>query len=146
YRATNQNNVLNPLYRAVNKAYSNNWLLNISGAWQRTLDETPGWPATNNGQTSFFKRDVQPFINKGTRLFVIISDALRYECGVSFHALMQQENRFESSLGHQLTSLPSYTKLGMASLLPHDTISVGQSDDILIDGKSTKGARQREKI
>ena len=146
YRATNQNNVLNPLYKEVNKAYSNNWLLNISDAWQRTLDETEGWPVSNNAQTSFFKRDVKPFINKNTRLFVIISDALRYECGVSFHELMQKENRFDSALDHQVTPLPSYTKLGMASLLPHNKLSFDESDDILIDGDSTKGSRQREKV
>lgn len=146
YRATNQNNVLNPLYKEVNKAYSNNWLLNISDTWQQTLDETEGWPTENRSQTKFFRREVKPFIKNNTRLFVIISDALRYECGVSFHELIQKENRFDSSLDYQVTALPSYTKLGMASLLPHDNISFDKEDDILIDGKSTKGSPQREKI
>lgn len=146
YRVTNQNNVLNPLYNAINKAYSNNWLLNFSNSWQQTLDKTDGWPVSKNAQTNFFKHEVKPFIKQNTRLFVIISDALRYECGVSLHELMQKEKRFDSSLDHQVTMLPSYTQLGMASLLPHGKLSFGESDDVLIDGASTQGARQREKV
>src|SRR6056297_2008176 len=146
YRETNQNNVLNPLYKEVNKAYNNNWLLNLSDGWQNTLDKTGGWHHPRRSQTKFFRNEVKPFINDKTRLFVIISDALRYECGVSFQKKMQKENRFESSLDYQITSLPSYTKLGMASLLPHKKISFGKDDDILLDGKSTKGTPNRAKI
>ncbi|MEX2405657.1 MAG: BREX-1 system phosphatase PglZ type A, partial [Candidatus Paceibacterota bacterium] len=83
---------------------------------------------------------------KKTRLFVIISDALRYECGVSFHQMMQKENRFESELDYQIAPLPSYTQLGMASLLPHDELSFGKGDDILADGKSTKGLTARRNV
>ena len=105
YRETNQNNVLNPLYKEVNKAYNNNWLLNLSDGWQNTLDKTKGWNHPRRSQTHFFRNEVKPFINQKTRLFVIISDALRYECGVSFQQKMQKENRFESSLDYQITSL-----------------------------------------
>lgn len=146
YRSTNQNNVLNKLYQAVNKAYSNTWLLKLSEAWQNRLDKDGIWANRSKAQTDFFKLDVRPFLKKNTRLFVIISDALRYECGVSFESLMKKENRFTTSLEHRITTLPSYTKLGMASLLPHKTISFGKNDDVLIDGKSTKGLSARQKI
>jgi len=146
YRSTNQNNVLNELYQAVNKAYSNTWLLKLSDAWQNRLDEDGEWTNKPKAQTDFFKRDVQPFLKKNIRLFVIISDALRYECGVSFDSLMKKENRFSTTLDYRVTTLPSYTKLGMASLLPHKTLSFGKNDDILIDGKSTQGLSARQKI
>lgn len=146
YRDTNQNNILNPLYQVVNKAYSNTWLLKLCDEWQNTQDQTDGWPAGPRSQMKFFKREVQPFLTKNTRLFVIISDALRYECGLSFHRDMQKENRFESSLDYQVTTLPSYTQLGMASLLPHKEIEFGQSDSVMVDGMSTQGLKQREHI
>ncbi|MCC5907048.1 MAG: BREX-1 system phosphatase PglZ type A [Balneolaceae bacterium] len=146
YRETNQNNVLNPLYGEVNKAYSNNWLLKLSDQWQKTLDRQNTWTKHYRTQTNFFKYQVKPFLSKKTRLFVIVSDALRYECGVSFHQQMLKENRFESDLEYQITPLPSFTQLGMASLLPHKELSFGKGDDILADGKSTKGLHARRKV
>jgi uncharacterized protein (TIGR02687 family) len=147
YRATNQNNVLNPLYQAVNKAYSNNWLLNIGDVWQKKVEEQQDWKSTHKAQRKFFDYQVKPYIEDKTRVFVIISDALRYECGVDVHQRILKENRFESELDYQIGSLPSYTQLGMASLLPNTTLEIsGQKDEVLLDGKSTKGTSAREKI
>lgn len=146
YRQTSQNNVLNPLYKEVNKAYSNNWLLKLSEGWQKRLNKSGQWYNGQRLQDRFYHNEVKPFIDQKTRLFVIISDALRYECGVSFLRNMQKENRFESTLDYQISLLPSYTQLGMASLLPHDKISFGKGDDVLLDGKSTKGINSRSKI
>ena len=38
YRETNQNRVLNDLYRKIEKVYSNDWLLTINNQWQETID------------------------------------------------------------------------------------------------------------
>ncbi len=146
YKATNQNNVLNPLYKAVNKAYSNNWLLKQGEAWQKVLDDKKEWKITHRSQTRFYNHQVKPFIDKNIRLFVIISDALRYECGEAFHRYMLKENRFESDLDYQIAPLPSYTQLGMAALLPNKKLSFGKGDEILADGKSTKGTPARANI
>jgi uncharacterized protein (TIGR02687 family) len=77
---------------------------------------------------------------------VVISDALRYECGQALHEVFCNEARFTSSLEYQITGLPSYTQLGMAALLPHEELSFGEGDAILIDGKSTIGKDPRKKI
>jgi len=42
--------------------------------------------------------------------------------------------------------LPSYTPLGMASLLPHKTIEYSSSYDVLVDGKACSSTEQRESI
>lgn len=147
YRATNQNNVLNPLYTEVNKAYSNNWLLKVGEAWQQVIEQEKDWKFNRKAQRKFFDHQVKPYIQDKTRVFVIISDAFRYECGVDLHQHLLKENRFESSLDHQIASLPSYTQLGMASLLPHRTLEISQTkDEVLLDGKSTQGTSAREKI
>lgn len=146
YKETNQNNVLNPLYSEINKAYSNNWLLKLSENWQKLVEKEQSWKSGHKAQTKFFNLNVKPFIDKKTRLFVIVSDALRFECGVDVHQQMLKENRFDSELDYQVTTLPSYTQLGMASLLPHKKLSFGASDDILVDGMSTKGTHARSNI
>ena len=80
-------------------------------------------------------------------MFVIISDAFRYECGVELSRRLQSENRYESSIQHLVSCLPSYTQLGMASLLPHKELSIQEkSDTILVDGVSSSGLQARAKI
>jgi uncharacterized protein (TIGR02687 family) len=147
YRLTGQNNVLNGLYLHINKAYNNSWVLKLGDCWQEVIDKQTAYPySAPLSQRLFFKRDVKPFIEE-KKLFVIISDAFRYECGVELHEAIQKENRFVSTLKYQVASLPSYTQLGMASLLPHNKIEFGgNSDDILVDGQRTKGMDARKKI
>src|SRR5699024_3360496 len=89
---------------------------------------------------------VAPILSKGNKVFVIISDALRYECGEELHRLLNAENRFTSKLDYQVSVLPSYTQLGMAALLPHEALSFDKKDDVLINGKSTLGLSSRERI
>jgi uncharacterized protein (TIGR02687 family) len=147
YRATNQNNVLHSLYNVVHRAYSNTWLLKLSDAWQQVIESSDGWYFGANSQRQFFSRAVKgKYLDRGTTIFVVISDALRYECGQELHELFEQESRFSSKLEYQITGLPSYTQLGMAALLPHQQLSFGDGDAILIDGKSTQGAQARKKV
>jgi uncharacterized protein (TIGR02687 family) len=146
YRATKQNSVLNALYQKVHKAYSNSWLLELSDKWQAVIEKTGNWYFGASSQNQFFQRDIKPkYIDKNTKVFVVISDALRFECGQALHELFKQETRFTSTLEYQVTGLPSYTQLGMASLLPHNQLCFGEGDAILLDGKSTIGASSRKK-
>ncbi len=147
YRATNQNNVLNALFQKVHKVYSNSWLIKLSENWQDTVDKSNGWYFGANSQKKFFNRDVKiKYLEKKTKLFVVISDALRYECGQQLHEFFNERSRFTSKLEYQVTGLPSYTQLGMASLLPHQELSFGKGDEIKIDGNRTSGKVARKKI
>ena len=40
--------------------------------------------------------------------------------------------------------LPSYTALGMASLLPHKTLAYKPNGDVLVDGKSSSPSERDE--
>jgi uncharacterized protein (TIGR02687 family) len=147
YRETKQNSVLNSLYQKVHKAYSNTWLMELSDKWQSIIDKSGSWYFGSQSQQQFFQRDIKPrYIDKNIKVFVVISDALRFECGQTLHRIFSEEARFTSTLEYQITGLPSYTQLGMASLLPHEELSFGEGDSILIDGKSTVGAGPRKKI
>ena len=147
YRETNQNSVLSELFKRIHKIYSNTWLPKLGHKWQETIEKSGGWYYGSMSQTQFFERDVKSrYLEKSNKLFVIISDGLRYECGKALNDLFNEEVRFTSTLEYQVTNLPSYTQLGMAAMLPHKELSLGEGESILADGISTIGVQGRQKI
>jgi len=140
--------VLQPLTEKIEKVYSNDWLLSYGNAWQKVIDSTEKWyNQPKFAQQRFFTDHVKPFISKGQRLFIIVSDALRYECGWEYLQTIQTEKRFEGKLEHMVSTLPSYTQLGMAALLPNSNMSIQpKTENILINGNSTQGTKNRAKI
>ncbi|WP_163710208.1 BREX-1 system phosphatase PglZ type A [Mangrovibacterium lignilyticum] len=148
HRQSNQNRILHRLSEKVEKVYSNDWLLVFNNNWQKVIDGLTSWPTNETiSQQRFFKQHVKPYTEKGNRLFVIITDAFRYECGEELSRRLLSENRYESSLTHMVASLPSYTQLGMASLLPHKQIEFHEgTDSIVVDGLLSSGVQGRTKI
>jgi uncharacterized protein (TIGR02687 family) len=148
YRKAKQNKVLQPLTDKIEKVYGNDWLVNYGNEWQRIIDGMDKWHySVTTSQQRFFTDHVQPVISKGQRLFVIISDAFRYEIGWEYLQRIQSEKRFEGELEYMVTTLPSYTQLGMAAMLPNKNLSIQpESDYALIDGNSTLGLQARGKI
>lgn len=132
-----------------------NWYLHELGlAWDGHIEKEAlleSWrlPKVNN-QYQFYESEVKRRLAKqGTkRIFVIISDAMRFEVAHELKGLIGQEKRFETTLGSQLGVLPSYTQLGMASLLPHSGLSY-QPDKgaaVYVDGQSSQGLDNRHSI
>jgi uncharacterized protein (TIGR02687 family) len=148
YRKTSQNKILHDLAIKIEKVYTNDWLLIYNNNWQGIIDNLLTWPNSNKtGQKHFFNTHVKPVIDKKQRLFVIISDAFRYECGAELTKKLQAENRYDATISYMIGSLPSYTQLGMAALLPHKELSFQPSTDLVfVDGVSTSGVQGRTKI
>ena len=148
YRKAHQNKILADLNKKLDKIYANDWLLAYNNNWQHVIDHLKAWPVNESwSQQQFFEQHVRPFLDKKQKLFVVVSDALRYECGEELSRRLLAENRFESSLEHLVSSLPSYTQLGMASLLPHQSLALKpKSDAIVVDGISSNGVQGRAKI
>lgn len=149
YRESKQNRILSDLYERVEKVYSNDWLLEYNNNWQKVIDDLQDWPTRKKySQQQFFATHVQPVLDKKQRLFVIISDAMRYECGEELNERFQSENRYTSSLDHLVASVPSYTQLCMASLLPiKKTMLVNpNSDTVWVDDMVSAGLSGRLKI
>ncbi|HFF4736162.1 TPA: BREX-1 system phosphatase PglZ type A, partial [Acinetobacter baumannii] len=101
-------------------------------------------------QQNFYDTHVRPLLNSATkrRIVVIISDAFRYEAAVELRDRINEKRYSEATLSSQLGVVPSYTTLGMASLLPHQTLEYKEAagDDVLVDGQSSKGTAARSKI
>lgn len=99
-------------------------------------------------QTDFYRERISSSTN---RIYVIISDALRYEVAVELADDLRREMQAEVSVSSMQAIFPTVTKFGMAALLPHDKLSVelktGKTDRIavLADGQSTE-ANNRDKL
>ncbi|MCF8307423.1 MAG: BREX-1 system phosphatase PglZ type A [Bacteroidales bacterium] len=148
YRLTKQNRALEELLDKVEKVYRNDWLFHFNNNWQKIIDNIDSWGDIHQiSQNRFFTGHVKSFITKKQRVFVVVSDALRYECGWEYFRKIQNEKRFEGQMNYMVTSLPSYTQLGMANLLPHKHISIEpESDNVLVDGKSASGLQGRKNV
>ena len=96
-------------------------------------------------QTDFYKSKVK---NADYRVFVIISDALRYEVAADLAEQLRRETKSQVDLSSMQGIFPTITKFGMAALLPHEKLSVkfqGNIVDVFADGKSTE-SNDRDRI
>ena len=145
---SNQATLLDKLTELVEKHYSNNFLLKLNDRFQRLLDEEDSWPPAGvETQTNFFKECIKPVISDKKKLFVVISDALRFEVAEELNRRILSQDRFTSSIEYRASTLPSYTQLGMAALLPHEKLEVDPtSGECTADGMSTKGLDARKKV
>ena len=84
--------------------------------------------------------------NKSAAVFVVISDALRYEAGAEVNEALNGRYRLKAKMDSMLGCVPSYTAIGMAALLPHTQLAASAKGDILVDGKSCAGIEQRSEI
>jgi uncharacterized protein (TIGR02687 family) len=135
--------ILKPLRADIEAHYVNWYLTNLALAWGKFIEPDGGllskWQIEKvPNQHRFYDRNVRPWLDEGDnrRAFVIISDAFRYEAAQELTSELNGKYRFEATLSSQLGVLPSYTALGMASLLPHKTLAY-KGTDVLVDGKSS---------
>ena len=144
-----QASLLGELAMQVENLYGNNYLSRLNDRWQQHVDAAQQWEAAPVVlQRNFFSRYVQPFVERKTKVCVLISDAFRYEVGEELQSLIRQEDRFEAELEPMLSMLPSYTQLGMAALLPNSSLQLADNDsgDAIVDGQSAQGSVNRGKI
>ena len=86
-----------------------------------------------------------------SKVYVIISDAMRYEVAVELSEQLRRETQSKVTLGSVCGIFPTITKFGMAALLPHKELSValksGKTERlaVLADGQSTE-ANNRDRL
>lgn len=138
--------ILKDLSSKIEDMYLNSFLRELNDNWQKFADTYTNKTSLSH-QQKFYSNFVEPLLAKNQKVFVIISDALRYECGVELGSIITSIDKYTSSCESMVSSLPSYTQLGMASLLPHKQLSIGDKNDIVfIDEKSSSGMANRDKI
>lgn len=133
----------NDLRQTIEDSYRTWYLTRLGLTWGKFLEGglLADWRLTGvPNQFQFYKQFVQTRLDEADnrKVFVIISDAFRYEAAQELLGMLNGKYRFSAELGSVLGVLPSYTALGMASLLPHKQLEYrGESKDVLADGRST---------
>lgn len=148
-KATQASALLEAITEQVENAYVTDFLFKLGTIWQKQVDAVDQWKTlTITSQSSFYDRYVAPLTRGGQKkAVVVISDAMRYEVADELRSRIRGENRYEASLDAMLGVLPSYTQLGMASLLPHKTLAHSEGGDpVLVDGQRSDGTSNRTKI
>ncbi len=145
-------NILKPLRESIENCYANWYVPTLALAWGNFLDPQgptrllSKWQLDQiPNQQEFFNRQVRPRLEEAEnrKAYVIISDAFRYEAAQELTQELNGTYRFEATLTSQLGVVPSYTALGMASLLPHQTLLFKPNGDVLVDGNPTSSTEQR---
>jgi len=96
-------------------------------------------------QEDFYTRKVK---SADAKVFVIISDALRYEVAASLTEQLRRETQSKVELNSCEAVFPTITKFGMAALLPHKELTAELKNDklaVLADGQSTE-SNNRDKV
>ncbi|CAD5896240.1 conserved hypothetical protein [Carnobacterium maltaromaticum] len=151
YQAFDQINETHEVYwkvrEMVENYYKNGYLTELSERWSQLVENEVTFDLTGiEKQTNFYQNYVRDFVAHENRVFIIISDALRYEAGVELADKMNALHRFNTTLSVMEGVVPSYTDMGMAALLPHHSLAITPKGTIEIDGQSTSGIEQRRKI
>ena len=150
---TVSNSVLDDLFKHVVEKVEglyNGWFLGQLGSnWSNVCAEELadyGRILEVNQQENFYRSNVQSADNK---VYVIVSDALRYEVAASLADQLRRETQSKVSLDSMEAIFPTITKFGMAALLPHNQLSAVQKTSglvsVLADGQSTD-SNNRDKL
>lgn len=96
-------------------------------------------------QEDFYQERIQ---GADSRVFVVISDAMRYEVAATLADDLRRETQSQVRLQNMQSIFPSITKFGMAALLPHKKLSAELKNDtvtVTADGEST-ASTNRDKV
>jgi len=128
------------LQSMIENMYANIFLFEINPKFTSLVDNIKDISITK--QWRFYKNYI---FNKKTKTVVIISDALRYGCGLELKDKFDQNPVWNNTIQPMLSTVPSYTALGMAALLPNQEIKY-QNGNILVDGNNCRSTEERENI
>lgn len=140
--------LLKQVTEVVEGLYSHWFLGKLAENWTSASEkdlQAQGFISEIAKQQAFYREKVQ---SADSRVFVIISDALRYEVAAELSEQLKRETQAKVSLQNRQAIFPTITKFGMAALLPHKEISTemrGEKLSVLADGVATDST-YRDKI
>lgn len=146
YDLLNEKDQFMELKEKIENIYVNKYIQELSIKWSESLSEIKRYDSTKILlQNQFYNEYLKPYSDKKDRIIVVISDAFRYECASELNTQLNTVLG-KSTLDFMFGLVPSYTKLGMASLLPHQKLSRGEKDEIIVDGMNSSSLEDRQKI
>lgn len=117
----------------------------LNDSWQKRLES---W--SRNDETNAFRRQADFYEQypgrEDVKTAVIICDGLRYEAGDELRSRLSKDTKKLTQLDPSLAPLPSTTKMGMAHLLPHETVSMDDGGSVSVDGQWSSGIKNRRTL
>ena len=144
----NLHDLFSHVMEKVEGLYKNWFLGQLGGNWHNVGSEELkkyGRILEVPQQIDFYNWKVK---NADSRVFVIISDALRYEVAATLTEQLRRETQSKVELNSMQGVFPTITKFGMAALLPHKQLQAeynGNIVKVLADGQATD-SNYRDKI
>lgn len=128
------------LRELVENIYTNDYLNQITVNWNTEFSAANGETGLNL-QRNFYSQNIQSLKE---RTVVIISDAFRYEVAKTLLEKLENDEKCKATISAIQGVIPSYTPLGMASLLPYESIGYDDKFNVLVDGDVCASTQQRE--
>lgn len=125
------------------------YLKRLTDAWTSAAAgdlEALGYVSDIPQQRGFYKKHVKSNTDKGTRTFVVVSDALRYEVATELAETLSHTTKGEAILESAQAGFPGITKFGMAALLPGKELTVNDKMEVLVDGRPTSSTSYRNAV
>ncbi len=133
------------LMDTVEHSYQIKFLDVLGPEYSKVLAMQKDWTFAGSDMSEDFYRLIQR--NPTKKMFVIISDALRYEIGREIFDKIKVNKVLKggAEIKYMVSPLPSITSFGMASLLPHKTIGY-EGKQLFVDGMPTGSIKARDAI
>ena len=139
--------ILKDVKGQIEDLYSNWFLGTITHLWETKIDLSAWHVDGVFNQYDFYEKyPAAKARESNAKVYVIISDALRYEAAVEITEILQGKYRVTAKREAMLGVVPSYTTLGMASLLPHDKLTYKNNGDVLADNQTTSSTVNRNDV
>lgn len=141
----NPSSEMEDLMRMVEAAYQSKFLNPLGKAFSDALKEQGNWDFPGLKMSRNFYQEVQ---NKNyKKCFVIISDGFRYEIGRELYEKLKTDTVLNGNeeIKYAISPLPSETRFGMASLLPHRLMAY-VNKLVTVDDQSTVDTAARDAV
>ena len=141
----NPSSEMEDLMRMVEAAYQSKFLDPLGKAFSDALKEQGNWDFPGVKMSRNFYQEVQAKNYK--KCFVIISDGFRYEIGRELYEKLKTDTVLNGNeeIKYAISPLPSETRFGMASLLPH-RIMAYMNKLVTVDEQSTVDTAARDAV
>lgn len=129
----------------IENMYSFAYLQKITPKWNQELTDNMVVDTGLKRQEDFYNTYLKAYEGK-QRVIVIISDAFRYECAKELMETLELDEKCTPKLECMISSLPSVTPVGMASLLPHRELLIDENLNVKVDGLKCDDLVSRDKV
>ncbi|MGX7417611.1 BREX-1 system phosphatase PglZ type A [Carnobacterium gallinarum] len=135
------------LKEEIEKRYKQVFLIPFSEKWTHFFESDSLFQVAETlPQRQFYQEYVASHIENNHRVFVIISDAFRYDIAHELMQIINMDYRLTASIESMRGVFPSTTEFGMAALLPNNKLGITTKGVVQVNDKRVDSLEARLKI